>query len=384
MKRALILAGATLAALIATQVYGVIIVLLDDEFDDGRVVRAISSNAEVQILGQELRKFEERLLLLKERDFLAVFGKPTTKPIKTYAMPCCQARSLGLSGIRYAEAKMNKDHTDFHQIGDFAAIEVWYQINGKTPAAIVFYFRVNAGFTKLTAEKVLKQRLAWDKEAFQKMVRWFKERRREVYEWEVDEEAESELYQGDHSPDFKEKLASWIETGKKFGYRMVAEPEMGDARPEWRWYDKDGILVRQARHDRGFKGKEALPSEFIYYYRNGKQARDEGGWPHVDRLLWRRQNAGLIRTESAAMTRGRWRPYSWSWYNSSGEWIRSEIDENGDGIPELLKTPATAKEGGKPLLTRNAWAAHPELIPEECRIADQKERRVPVRRISKP
>jgi hypothetical protein len=232
---------------------------------------------------------------------------------------------------------------------------------------------VERDFPPLKSAKGLENRLCWEQQHFRRLVRYWEARRRLVFEWEVDEEAESKLYQDEETPDLKAKLAAWTKAGAQRGYRLVGEPLTEDSRPEWKWYGPGNRLLWQARHDRGFSGVKALPSEFIRFHPNGKPARKEEGWPEIYRIWWYRQDGTTLRCEDGSRQHGRWRPIDWTWYDKSGKGLRCEKDSNGDGIPDLVNE--------KPLAVKDSWAIRPRLIPKEYTNAELHGRRVPIRKI---
>jgi hypothetical protein len=77
------------------------------------------------------------------------FGKPARNSAMDYAMPVAQARGFMVSGIRSVDETSNKDHAAFYPVGDFAGIEVWYGIHGRTPQFALLYFKVDGTFPKL-------------------------------------------------------------------------------------------------------------------------------------------------------------------------------------------------------------------------------------------
>jgi hypothetical protein len=103
-----------------------------------------------------------------------LLGKPRTKPASTYALPLAQPRRLLMSGIGLLD-KNSKRHDEFYPVADIGAIEVWYGLSGKSVEAIVIYLKVDKAFAKLT-DKNLKERLAWDKERFDKMLKILEKR----------------------------------------------------------------------------------------------------------------------------------------------------------------------------------------------------------------
>jgi hypothetical protein len=159
-------------------------IVLKDEFDDKKAVSDARDNGEVKKLAAELDEFLEYISRYKETDLVALFGKPATKPEKLYALPCCERRALTLPVERRGDR--DKDHTDFYRIEELAAFEVVYQVDGVSPAGVAVYFKIDDKFTPLTKAKDLPERLAWDKERLKQLKNWFRAKRREVFEWEVD------------------------------------------------------------------------------------------------------------------------------------------------------------------------------------------------------
>jgi hypothetical protein len=352
----------------------VIILFLENPFDESKALEAIREDKRVLAFRRDIDGFSDGLLRLKERDFHALFGKPVEKKSEEYTMSIAGPRCLGLSGLHYTDPKKNKDHIDFHCLDDHGGVEIYYQINGETPAAIILYFRIDKDFPRLRSAKGLDNRLCWERQHFTRLVRYFESRQRVVFEWEVDEAAERKLYQDEESLDLKVKLAAWIKAGERACYRLASKPGTEYSRPEWKWYGPGNRLLWQARHDRGFKGAEALASEFIRFHPNGNPARKESGWPEIQVIWWYREDGTLVRCEGGSQRQGRWRAIDWTWYDKSGKDIRCERDTNGDGLPDTLK--------GKPLAVKDSWAIHPNLIPKDNTLPELRERRVPLRKIS--
>ena len=126
-----------------------ILLMIDDPVDDHRVVRAVSGRKSVKEFAAEIDSLEKSLLSNRKEAIEKLLGKPAKKSEKDFAMPVGQHRMFMISGLRYADEKMNKDHTAFYPIGDFAGIEVWYRINGTSPQFAVLYFKVDDAFPKL-------------------------------------------------------------------------------------------------------------------------------------------------------------------------------------------------------------------------------------------
>jgi len=362
--------------LLADSSPAVIYMFLEDEFDDRALVRAVHEEKEVVKFRQKLDDFENKLLPLKEKDFIALFGKPQEKPAKLYAMPVAQPRGFGLSGLRYGDEKMNKDHTEFYVIKDVAALEVYYQINGESPAAIVFYFPTDKDFPKLTKDNLAK-RLSWDDAHLKQLQAHFEKRLIEVFPWEIDAKELARLHEGDFAVDAKTKLEAWIESGKKLGYKYQHKEDSD----YWYWYRADSTLARFA--SRG--ANDGPPVQFYWHHDDGRgELRKEEFTYRSGRLTSRRwchhKTGSNIRYES---------PGTWCWYGGDGKPVRQEWDDNGDGIPDWYITKADnidhvgdskAMEKRKPLKIEDSWAISPKLIPEESRILDQPELRVPIRR----
>jgi len=366
-------------AFLATQTSAVIFMILTDEFDDTNLVHSFRETKSVKEFGEKLTALETRLFRFKERDFEALFGKPTARTANTFAMPVAQARGLGLSGIRYADENKNKNHEEFYLVGACAGLRVFYSLNGASPAAVIFYLRVNDQFPRLTRDN-LEKRLEWEAKRWQLLLEFFERRRARVLVWEVDREAEKQFFQGDYARDMKTKLDSWLVSGKELGYRL--EVTSSGSSTYW-WYRVDGTLARYANlHD------------FRWYGRGGRDdpRRGEGGGTETHHWSWSRPDRGTRRDKEK--TKGRvggdgttirfetGAPNSWSWCSKEGAQVRHEWDDNGDGVPDWVSVGPKGKD--QVLSLDKSWAVHPELIPQECRIPDQPDRRVPLRKIVVP
>jgi hypothetical protein len=187
----------------------------------------------------------------------------------------------------------------------------------------------------------------------------------------VDRDAETKFFEGQYSTDPAAKLAAWKALGEKLGYRCE-EREAGEGRRTC-WYRPDRTRVFEYA-DRNFtwydeSGRNELRGEVAgkswHWYRPGGSSliRSEFSWGEDDK-----------------------RPHEWFWGDKAERLVRRELDDNADGIPDLFdgKLPAPAtddhEEEWRPLEMDRSWAVHPELIPPECRIEDQPDRRVPVRK----
>lgn len=363
----------------------VIFMILTDDCDDATIVRRVYDQQDVVQFRQKLDEFKKKLHPLKEKDFIALFGKSQAKLAKTYAMPVAQSRGLGLSGLRYSEPKLNKNHTEFYVIKDVAGLEVFYQTDGETPAAVVFYFPVDKDFPKLTNDNLAK-RLSWDEDHLKKLLAFFEKRMGEVLPWEVDQKELAKLHQGDFAVDAKAKLKAWIESGKVLGYTYHHK----EGSNEWYWYRPNGTTARLASRG-ATNGQDGLPVEFFWYHEDGfSELRKETFGYRTGKLTSRRwcqlKNTFNIRYESSG---------TWCWYGRDGKPVRQEWDDNGDGIPDWYVTKEdnidhvfdrNAMEKRKPLKIEESWAINPRMIPEESRIPDQPDLRVPIYRkgIGKP
>jgi hypothetical protein len=370
------------ACLLPSATRAVIFRLLRDPQDDAAVVREAQEGKQVIAFRREVEAVTGRMLHWKERDFRALFGKPVAPEEREYAMMCTEARVIGLSGLRYADEKLNKDHTDTHLLGTGGRIDVYYGIDGETPVHVHYYLKVDKDFVKLDRIGNLQKRLAWERPRFGDLAKNVEKRWREVVVWEVDPEKEKVQYQGIDSGDFNVKLKALLRWGEKHGYQLQHRPASGEATPRWEWLH-EGKLMAEAYHDRGFKGDEGSPCYFLLYRPDGTRLRDEGGWPSLDTVRWYRPDGKtMVRCEHGSMRQQSWRPTTWCWYGKDGKAVRSEWDTNGDGVPDRYRDDEFyKKDPGLPLAVERSWAVHPELIPEEMSIPGQAERRVPLRKI---
>jgi hypothetical protein len=142
-------------SVVASCSHAVIILMIDDPVDDYTLVDAVSGQRPVKEFSAEIEALENTLLANDKEKVEKLLGKPAPKPEKGYAIPVAQHRVFAISGIRYADEKRNKDHTDYYPVGDFAGIEIRYGINGTSPQFAVLYFKVDDAFPKLrkTEEK---------------------------------------------------------------------------------------------------------------------------------------------------------------------------------------------------------------------------------------
>src|SRR5262249_47785745 len=224
--------AAVTAAFLASKGQSVIIMFLQDEFDDRDLILACRDAKEVKEFDRKIDDLKKRLYPLRERDFVALFGKSSSKPAGTYAMPVAQPRGLALSGIRFADEKLNKDHTEFYQVGPVAGIQGYYGISG-APVAILFYFVAVGTFPRLHKNN-LQKRIAWEQRRWHWLVDYFERRRARVFVWEVDTQAEKKFFQNDDDKSMKAKLESWLASGKKLGYRLeIVKDSAGSNNYSW-------------------------------------------------------------------------------------------------------------------------------------------------------
>jgi len=159
--------------------HAVIMRIVEDEFDNRTAVNSVSTNANVVDFRKEIDAVRAGLMMLKERDFIALFGQSVQMPEQSYAMPIGQHRGYTISGLRYSDPDKNLDHIEFYVIGE-TGIKVHYSTDGISPAAILFYLKVDDTFPRLTEEN-LNERLAWDRRKFEGFKVHLNRRRVEVF-----------------------------------------------------------------------------------------------------------------------------------------------------------------------------------------------------------
>lgn len=152
MARSMWLSIIVLAA-VASGSRAVIVLTIDDPVDDPALVDAVSGQKLVKAFAAEIEALEKTLLANDKKKIENLLGKPVPKPGKGYAIPIAQHRLFGISGRRYADEQMNRDHTAYYRIGNFAGVEIRYWIDGKTPQFAVLYFLVDGAFPKLKKVK---------------------------------------------------------------------------------------------------------------------------------------------------------------------------------------------------------------------------------------
>ena len=182
----IVLATLTLGVLAPTA-SAVITVLLWDPIDDPGLIQAAAEDPAVQAFRADLDRFTNRLMARDQPAIERLLGKASSQGVGTsFAMPVGQYRGFSMSGLRSADKSQNKDHTEFHLVGDVGAVEVWYGIDGQTPVAAVVYLAVDGAFPKLTTRN-LARRLVWDRWHFRELVRVIADQGRETAdEWRFD------------------------------------------------------------------------------------------------------------------------------------------------------------------------------------------------------
>ncbi len=169
----------------------VIFIMESDDIGDGKMKMGIQrqmmklNNANgKQFIRQrdELQDWKKRIFRLKEQEIVALFGSKVEEKPNTFAFPVFEQGAVAFSGLMHSDPKLNKNHVDFYEVSDFAAMKVYYGIDGVTPVGILVYFRVDDKFTKLTQWSDLKNRWAWDTEHFNRLKSWLDERHKVVVE----------------------------------------------------------------------------------------------------------------------------------------------------------------------------------------------------------
>lgn len=149
-----------------------ILIFLDD-VDDYRFVRDVVESEPVKAEGRELTRLGAIVLKLDRPAIARLLGAATPKPPKAFAMPLAEARAIGLSGLRATSDERPDEHfINFHPLGDYAAVEVYY---GRTeianePIAVRFYLRCDDTFERLHKDNADK-RLAWEWERLLKLAK---------------------------------------------------------------------------------------------------------------------------------------------------------------------------------------------------------------------
>jgi len=141
-----------LVVVAGSEARAVVHVLILDPVDDSSLVAAVSGQKSVKEFAAEIDVFRRTLTAGKKGRIEALLGQPARRPDGDYAMPVAQPRGFLMSGVGHGDAR-DKDHTAFYPVGDFAGVEVWYGVDGETPAFAFLYFRVDKAFPRLREVK---------------------------------------------------------------------------------------------------------------------------------------------------------------------------------------------------------------------------------------
>ena len=117
--------GIIVLAAVTSSSRAVIFLMIHDPVDDFLLVNAVSGQKSVKEFAAEIMALESTVTANDVEKIEKLFGKPARRPAEDYAMPVAQSRGFSISGLRYADEKMNKDHSEFCPIGDSRHIEVW-------------------------------------------------------------------------------------------------------------------------------------------------------------------------------------------------------------------------------------------------------------------
>jgi hypothetical protein len=381
-------------AIVNGKTYGQAILIIADDFDDSEAVWKVHNHKDVVKCRQALDDFGKKLRRLKDTDMVALFGESQSKSAKTYAMPVAENRGYMMPGAISSDSVARND---FHIVKDIVGLSVDYEsaafpLDFDHPSRIRFYFPVDKSFTRLTEEN-LQARLAWDENQFKKLIAFYDKRMMEVFPWEIDQKELAKAQMGDFAINAKTKLDAWIASGKKLGYDCGHKD---DAYLSWNW--PNGKKARSALRD-DYNGPTL---KFVWYQENGLDiSREERFDSKTDNLVersWYRPAPNNKKSRSEAIGWWCW----WYWYDKDGRCVRAEWDDNGDGIPDryltkeddivqfreekLYEMPTQKRliAKRKALKLEDSWAVNPKLIPEECRVPDEPDRRVPIRKRELP
>jgi hypothetical protein len=154
--------------LCATPALATEMVNLDDKYDDAQRVGEASKHEAVKKFAEELGRFRQLLLRKDKRELRGIFGIPSARNLADYAMPVAQPRIIALPGLRNPGAQTR---CEVYAVKDFAALKFWYLTDRDQPVAIVVYFAADKAFPRLKVDN-LNERLAWDRERFQRLVKF--------------------------------------------------------------------------------------------------------------------------------------------------------------------------------------------------------------------
>jgi len=355
-----------------------------DPYDDEKVVKSVAADPEVVAIRAELDALCERMSKWCKHDFETMFGMAKGPIEESHAMFLCEPRVIEVSGIN-----LDQRVRALHRLkAGWIEIE-YFSPDHDTPSRIDFWIKADADLPKLDRARVLRKRLAREREILAAMKRELERRWREINVWEIDTDVRRTQFQGIDSGDFKEKLDALAELGKASGWRLEKKPATEMTSEIWNW-TKGDALMGEFHHGRGIRRDKLHCTLFVRYFDDGWER--EEGWPSLRHVRWQRgthengrwkDGGQKVRDEYGVLENGQWRPEIWIWYDKDGA-VRSEWDANGDGVPETyLPGDHFSRKGAATfaLPVEQSWAIHPELIPPECRIPGQDARRVPIRRI---
>lgn len=351
---------------------GFVLTSLDDPQKE-RAIGAVQSDPKILALRLEFDVLAHRMSFWKARDFSALFGPPIQPVQKDYALTCTQSRLVAMSGIGLLGDEESKAHTDVFSIGSGLRVDVHFQRDGVSPNYMYFYIRTGDDFIRLDRTEQLEARVTWERTALWKAIKHIDERWKTVVQWEVDKSEFDKLFTGRQAVDPREKLRAYEEWGEAQGLALVKNDGPWPSR-EWR--------RKETRVAHAY-GNGTL-TNFILFDADGRSAVDHMGGSRNYFIRWNRPDGSKTRFESWERDgeRGQWRPVSWYWSSPGGRAERTEMDTNGDGIPDQVWETFSGEQF-KQLKVEESWAIHPKLISEEMQVADQPDRRLPIRRILK-
>lgn len=349
---------------------GVVMTHVDDPQNE-RAICYMHNDPKVKALRMEFDALARRMHFWKKRDFEALFGPPAHKINADYALTCTQPRMVWTSGISLA-GQASREHTAEYAVGD--GLRVYVHFYGESPNRMYFYLRVKDGFVRLDRTEQLEARVTWERGVLWKALKHVQERWRAVVEWEVDEYEFDKLFVGREAVDPDAKFRAYSEWGEKQKLRLAHD------RGSWQWYRGEARVASVSAN-----GDES-PTNFFLFGAGEREVRAHTGGTNYYSIRWNRGDDSSARYETWVRdeARGPWRAVEWVWSGPGERGKRSEEDTNGDGIPDEVKVTAEGKEPQRaPLKVEHSWAIHPKLIPIDWRVADEPERRLPVRRITK-
>jgi len=125
-----------------------------------------------------LEEFKNSFYRLKEADIVALFGPKVHRQANwrdTFVLSLYDPG--GFAGSTLSDPhKPRQDHLDYYEIGDFAAADFFYDVNGALDW-ISFFFRIDDAFPRLKSWNDLKARIEWDDARLSKLEHWVAEHR---------------------------------------------------------------------------------------------------------------------------------------------------------------------------------------------------------------